>query len=149
MGKITYENDPKFIAAEAEIVRICSTNWVQKIAYENLIKTEKAEWSHYTVYRLHVRPAFEPWKFRPILTTTTITTTTIITAVAAALLLYISTLAAAAAVTVSTRHSTTVLDEPSFSSSVYFLHLSFIYVSKGQFFMFISVFVNSGRWRCK
>lgn len=26
MGRITYENDPKFDAAEAEIVRICSTN---------------------------------------------------------------------------------------------------------------------------
>jgi len=25
-GKITHENDPKFVAAEAEIVRVCSTN---------------------------------------------------------------------------------------------------------------------------
>ena len=64
----TYENNPKFVATEAEIVRICSTNWVQKSAYENLIK--RTQLKEVIMYRLHVRPSFEPWQCWPILTTT-------------------------------------------------------------------------------
>jgi hypothetical protein len=58
MGKITHKNDPKFDAAEAEIVRICSTNWVQKCAYESLIK--RTQLNEVIIYRLHVRPSFRP-----------------------------------------------------------------------------------------
>jgi CRISPR/Cas system-associated endoribonuclease Cas2 len=58
MGKITHENDQKFVAAEADIVRICSTNWVQKSAYENLIK--RTQLNEVIIYRLHVRPSLRP-----------------------------------------------------------------------------------------
>jgi hypothetical protein len=39
MGKIMYENAPKFVAAEAEIGRVCRTNCV-KYTYEIFKKRE-------------------------------------------------------------------------------------------------------------
>jgi hypothetical protein len=70
MGKITYENAPNFVAAEAEIVRICSTNWVKKVCTKTSYK--RTQLNVVIVCSIHVQSCNEPWQCWPILTTTTL-----------------------------------------------------------------------------